>query len=108
MVGKLLETTRREGEFGVNVDGGGREVAGRSRDLSGKEELKTELGFSATALGDELGHGIAGNSAAEEAVQNGATGGALLGGEGSLEETLWFHWCVKCSFLPSLFFLWGI
>lgn len=88
---ELVEAAEREGEFGVEVEGGGGEAAARGRELGGEEELEAELGLSAAALGDDLGDGAAGDAASEAAVEDGATGGALLGEPGTDAKALRCH-----------------
>lgn len=72
------------------VEGGGGEAATGDGQLGTQEELKAELGLAATALGDELGDGVAGDASVEEAIQDRAAEGAFLGGE--IEGILYFDW----------------
>lgn len=86
---ELVEAAEGEGELGVEVERGGREAAAGGRELGGEGELEAELGLAGAALGDELGYGVAGNAAAEAAVEDGAAQCAFLGGLGTAEEILW-------------------
>lgn len=87
--GELAEAAEREGGFGVDVERGGGEG---ERELGGEEELEGELGFAAAAFGDEFSDGVAGEAAAEEAVEDWTAEGELLGWEEEgVEETFWVH-----------------
>lgn len=87
----MLEAAKGKREFGVEEERGGGQAAAGGRELGGEGELEAELGLAGAALGDELRHGVAGNAAAEAAVEEGATQRAFLGGEGAAEEVLWGH-----------------
>lgn len=60
--------------------------------LSRESKLEAELGLAATALGNKLSHGVAGNAAVEAAIQNRTPKRALLGGgDRTAEEVFWCH-----------------
>lgn len=80
-----MKAAKREGKLGVDVERGGSETTEREGKLGGEEELKAELGLTAAALRDELGDRVAGNAACEEAVEDRAADGALLGDRRSSE-----------------------
>lgn len=88
--GELVEAAGGEGELGVEVERGGGEAAVRGWELRGEEELEAELGLAAAALGDDLGHRVAGDAAGENPVEDRAAQRAFLGGK--LEEVFWVHW----------------
>lgn len=69
-VGELVEAAKGEREFGVEVERGGGEAAVGRRELSEKSELEAELSLAATALGYQLRDRVAGDTAAQAAVQD--------------------------------------
>ncbi|GER52047.1 SWAP (Suppressor-of-White-APricot)/surpdomain-containing protein / ubiquitin family protein [Striga asiatica] len=89
--GQLTEAARGEWELGVEIEGGGAEAAAGGGELGGEKELEGELGLAGAALRDDLGDGLAGDAAAEEAVEEGAADGEFgrRGREGVAEELLW-------------------
>ena len=84
-----MEAARGKRELGVDVKRRAGEAAERDRELSGESQLEAELGLAATALGEELGYGIAGYAAGEAAVKERAAKGAFRGGERTVEEIFW-------------------
>lgn len=88
-----MEAAEGEGEFGVEIEGGGGEAAAGNWELRGEKELQGKLGFSGATLGDDLGDALARNSAAEEAVEDGAAEGERRGlsGKRAAEELFRCH-----------------
>lgn len=90
-MGELLKTAEGEREFGVDVERGGVEAAEGKGELSEMAELEAELGFTAAALGDNLGEGVASDAAADGAVDDRTSKGALLSGLKEMEEIFRRH-----------------
>lgn len=89
--GELLEAAERERELSVDVERGGREAAMGEWELSREGKLEAELGLTATALGNKLRNGVAGNAAGEAAIEDRTAQRAFLGGERAAEEIFWCH-----------------
>lgn len=66
----MAEAAEGEREFGVEEKRGGGEAAVGRRELGEESELEAELGLAAAAFGDELREGVAGDAAAEVAVED--------------------------------------
>lgn len=89
---ELLKTAKGERELGVDIERGSRKTAMGSWKLSRESKLEAELGLAATALGNKLSHGVAGNAAVEAAIENRTPKRALLGGgDRTAEEVFWCH-----------------
>lgn len=84
-----MEAARGKRELGVDVERRGGEAAEGDRELSGESQLKAELGLAATALGEDLGYGVAGDAAGEAAVEERAAKGTFRRGERTVEEIFW-------------------
>lgn len=74
----MAEAAEREGELGVDEDGGGGEASLGTGELGGESELEAELSLTGTALADEFGDGGARDAAAEAAIEYGRAHGALV------------------------------
>lgn len=99
-----MEAAEGEGEFGVEIEGGGGESALAKWKLRGEEQLQGELRLSGAALGDDFGDALAGNAAAEEAVEDGAaeSEGGGSGGERAAEEIFRLHFRNLNSFVAQI------
>lgn len=88
----------------MEIEGGGGESALRKWKLRGEKQLQGELRLSGAALGDDFGDALAGNAAAEEAVEDGAaeSEGGGSGGERAAEEIFRFHFESLNSFFEMV------